>query len=147
MLINKNYIPEEDEKGLIAVYLDYNGSINYNKFYKFKSKSKLAGTTGHEVEHAWQYYLRARYTGGDTPRTQEIAKKFGKVKTKQQQKEAEEYTHSINNYVPFTQNFKLYKKNLIEILANKQGKQAQKQYDKEGQEIRKAFPHIPPEML
>ena len=47
----------------------------------------------------------------------------------------------INTY------FKLYKKNLIEILANKAGKQTQRQYDKEGKEIRKAFPHIPPEML
>lgn len=147
LLINKNYIPEEDEKGLIAIYLDSNGSINYNKFYKFKSKSKLAGTTRHEIEHAWQYYLRARYTGGNTPRTQEIAKKFGKIKTKQQQKEAAEYTNSINNYVPFTQDFELYKKNLIEILANKQEKQVRKQYNKEGQEICKAFPHIPPEML
>ena len=147
LLINKNYIPEEDEKGLIALYLDYNGSINYNKFYKFKSKSKLAGTTRHEVEHAWQYYLRARYTGGDSLRTQEIAKKFGRIKTKQMQTEAEKYTHSINNYVPFTQDFELYKKNLIEIHANKQGNNAEKQYDREGKEIRKAFPHIPPEML
>ena len=147
LLINGNYIPEEDEKTLIAFYTDSNGSINYNKFYKFKSKSQLARTTRHEVEHAWHYYLRARYTGGDSLRTQELAKKFGRIKTKKMQAEAEKYTHSINNYIPFTQNFKLYKKNLIEILADKQGNKAEKQYDKEGKEIRKAFPHIPKEML
>lgn len=146
-LIYTNYSPKTPGERLVAFYSDVDGSINFNKYYKTKSKSKLVSTIRHEVEHAWQYFLRARHTGGIEQHSMEVAKRFGKIKDKKQQKEAARYAKSIENYVPYNVDYKKYKKNYIEVRAYKAGNKAKSQYDKQGQEIRQSFPHIPSEML
>lgn len=146
--IDTDYIPMTltDER-LLAFYSEYDGSINFNKNYKFKSKSKLIGTARHEVEHAWQWFLFARHTGGDSPYTEKIFKIFGKLTDPKEIEEAEQYTHSIQNYVRFDENFEEYQKVLIEKLADLKGKMAREQYDNQGKTIREIFQHIPPEAL
>ena len=145
--IQPNYTPKEDEVGTSALFYGTDGSIRFNKNYKFPSKSKLAETARHEVEHVWQWFLHARNTGGDSVWQVGIAQIFGKLKTLKMQKEAKRYTKSINNYVPYNVDKELYRKNYIEIKARKAGIKAKEQYDKQGIVIRKDFPHIPDSLL
>ena len=72
---------------------------------------------------------------------------FGGLKTKKARNEAKRCTKSIQNYVSLDEDVQKYRKNYIEIKARKAGKRAMKQYDREGQSIRKSFPHIPNELL
>lgn len=144
--------PEYQPKGdpidrLIAEFNPGNGFIHFNRYHKFQSKPQLVSTSRHEVEHAWQYYLYARNTGGRFDWEMEIAKRFGEIRNKKLKKEAEKYTKSIDNYVSYLEDYEKYKKNYIEIKANYEGLQARNKYEKEAKEIRKAFPFIPKEML
>ena len=77
----------------------------------------------------------------------EMAAKFGKLKNKKLQQEAQKYTESIENYVPYYEDFEKYKQNYIEIKANEAGRLARNNYEKEAKEIRNSFPFIPDEML
>lgn len=149
--INTNFLPEteKDERILSAIFSAHDGSINFNKFYNFQSKSKLIGTIRHEVEHAWQFYLDARNSSKEN-RTQWqhfIFDNFGPIKSKKLRQEVDKYSKSIKNYVRYDEDFEKYKQNYIEILANKVGEKTQQQYDTQGKNIRKAFPFIPPELL
>ncbi len=143
--INTNYAEEEYPDRLSAFY--QNGMICFNKFYPTKSKEELVSTSRHEVEHAWQYFLDARNTGGRGEFYKGIAQKYGKPKTPERQEEAQKYTKSIENYVTFDKNYKEYLKNYIEIMANKAGKEARNEYNQKGKSIRNSFKHIPEEML
>lgn len=145
--IYPEYLSLADNEKLIAFYSEVDGSINFNKNYKIKSKAKLVHTARHEVEHAWQYFLRDRLTGGKTLRSMEVAKRFGGLRSKKQQREANRYKKSIENYVPFHVDFEKYKKNLIEIHANKAGDKAKNQYTFQGKSIRESLPHIPTELM
>ena len=148
--IETNYQPqnEKEEKTLSAFFSWFDGSINFNKYYTFKSKSNLINTIRHEVEHAWQAYLDARNNKGTrTDWGKDIFEKFGGIRKKHLKKEAEAYTVSIDNYISYDEDFQRYKKNYIEILAERAGLNIQKQYDKEGKSLREAFPFIPKELL
>lgn len=145
--IKPNYTPKEDEETVSAIFYGEDGSIRFNKNYKFPSKSKLAETSRHEVEHVWQWFLHARNTGGNSVWQIDILQKFGKLKTLKMRREAERYTKSIQNYVPVNVDEKLYRKNYIEIKAEKAGAKVKQNYDKQGQIIRKDFPHIPGSLL
>ncbi len=145
--VNPNYTPKEDEETVSAIFNGEEGIIKFNKNYKFLSKSKLAETSRHEVEHVWQWFLHARNTGGNSVWQIDILQKFGKLKTLKMRREAERYTKSIQNYVPVNVDEKLYRKNYIEIKAEKVGAKAKQNYDKQGQIIRKDFPHIPGNLL
>lgn len=146
--IEPNYKPPCYEiDNLSAEFNAGTGTINFNKFYKFKSKSRLVSTCRHELEHAWQYYLDARNTGGRYTWQMKIAKKFGSIKNQKLKNEAEKYTKSIENYVPYYEDYEKYKKNYIEIKANQAGLIEQKNYDHQAQEIQRSFPFIPKEML
>lgn len=140
--INTNYLGNER---LVALYQD--GMISFNKLHNIKSKDKLVSTSRHEVEHGWQYFLDARNTGGSNNYYQEIAQKYGPIRTIKLQKEADKYTKSIENYVPYNVDYKAYKRNYIEIMANKKGQKARNEYAKQGETIRNDFKHIPEEML
>lgn len=146
--INLDYSPQTYDEKLTAIFYATNGTINFNKHYKFKSKSQLVGTARHEVEHSWQYYLDARYN----PNTESLwqFERFltgGKLKSPSLKAEAKKYTDSINNYTTFDQDLQKYNENYIEIMANKAKYKAVQQYNEQGQTIRKAFPHIPAELL
>lgn len=147
IIINKDYRPLRDEKNLIAFYSDDNGSINFSREYNIKSKARIAETTSHEIEHAWQWYLDARNAGGRTQYTQKIAKQEGKIKDKKLLEEAKQYTNAIDNYVPFYKNFKEYRKNLTEKIAYEKGYKEMANYISQGKEIQTEFPHIPKELL
>lgn len=147
IMINKDYRPLEDEQNLIAFYSDENGSINFNREYNIKTKARIAETTSHEIEHAWQWYLDARNTGGRTLYTKKIAREDGKIKNKKLQEEAQKYTDSINNYVPFYKDYKKYKENLTEKLAYQKGYEEKANYVTQAKEIQTEFPHIPIELL
>ena len=140
--INTNYIGDEHLK---AFYL--NGMICFNKLFKMNSKDKLVSTSRHEVEHGWQHFLDARNTGGIDYFYKYIAIKYGPIRNTKLQKEADKCTTSIKNYVPYTVNYKAYKRNYIEIMADKRGKEARNEYSKQGNTIRNNFKHIPEEML
>jgi len=150
LVINTNFIPQTSiEERMSAFFLDDNGSINFNKQYKHGSKSKLVSIIRHEVEHAWQYYLDARNIDEcEASEWQEkILKKFGRINNPKLKKEADKYTASIDNYVSYDTDFKKYLENYIEKIANQAGANAWNKYDKQGEELRKTFPYIPPEML
>ncbi len=140
--INTNYIGDEH---LRAFY--QNGMICFNKLYNMKTKDKLVSTSRHEVEHGWQHFLDARNTGGIDYFYKYIAIKYGPIRNTKLQKEADKCTTSIKNYVPYTVNYKAYKRNYIEIMADKRGKEARNEYSKQGNTIRNNFKHIPEEML
>ena len=129
------------------MYDDENGSININKNYEFKSKTKLVETVRHEIEHAWQWFLHARNTGGQNPRAMELAKKFGGIKDGKLKALADKCTKSINSYVPFSKDIVAYRKNWVEKAAKSIGLKTAIQYDKQGQCLRKQFQHIPREMF
>ncbi len=146
--VSTNYTPSgTDNEKLSAIFLSADGSINFNKYFKFISKPKLVSTARHEVEHAWQFLLHARNTGGQCDWQMLMAKKFGTIRNKRLQKEAQRYTKSIKNYIPHDVDFEKYKKNYIEIKANKAGQQERTRYEKQAQEISESFPFIPKEML
>ena len=135
-----------DER-LIALYDDENGAINFNKDYDFRSKHNLVKAARHEVEHAWQWFLHARNTGGSNPRAMELAKKFGRIRKGKLQEIADKCTRSISTYVPYSENTAAYRKNWVEKAANKAGMKAVSAYDKQGTCLRKQFPHIPRELF
>lgn len=150
--MNINIDPEYKPKGeaidrLSAEFDQTCGEIHFNKFHKPKSKLELVSSSRHEVEHAWQYYLYSRNTGGRYYWEMLIAKTFGQIRKPKLKKEAERYTRPINNYVSYLKDYEKYKKNYIEIKANKAGSKTRSKYEREAQEIRKAFPFIPEEML
>ncbi len=145
--IQPNYSPKADEEKTSALFYGDEGAIKFNKKYKFKSKSKLVETAGHETEHVLHWFLHSRNTGGNSVWQINIAQMFGKLKTKKARNEAKRCTRSICNYVPINEDLQKYRKNYIEIKARKAGAKAKKQYDKEGELVRKNFPHIPKELL
>ena len=147
--INTNYLPKIDgsEDALIAFYNDINGTINYNRFYSFCSKSKLANTAAHETEHSRQWMLHARNTGGETLYTITLAKKLGPLTDINEIIEAQKCTKSIDNYVQFDEDYKKYYDSYIERMARERGKQAEESYNRQKQVIRSNFKHIPEELL
>lgn len=146
--INPQYLPETSDEELLKGLFDPNdGSLNFVKSYKFKSKSDVCATARHETEHGWQFYLHARNTkGGATKWEEKIYKTFGDLPQKLEQ-EAQKYTTSIQNYVSSGENLEKYRQNYIEELAFKEGLLARKKYDAQRAEIKKLFPHIPSELL
>ena len=146
--INLDYLPQENDEKLMGLFTAKNGTVNFNKNYKFKSKSQLAGIARHEVEHSWQYYLHARYApNADSQWQFERYLIDGEIKSSALRHEAERYTESINNYIPSKKDFKKYKENYIEIKADEAGEKAFQEYESQGEQVRKAFPHIPKEWL
>lgn len=137
----------EEVDRLTAFFTPVNGQICFNKFWKFKSKSKIVSTSRHEVEHGWHYYLDARNTGGGNPWQSQIADKFGPIREKNLKQEADKYTLSIQNYVHYYESFEEYKNNYIEKMGDKAGRKAKKQYETQATEICQEFPYIPDEML
>ena len=146
--VNPEYNPlNEADTRFKALFTADEGVINYNKDYKFKSKSELAKTSAHEAEHGWHYYLQGRLNGGDTPWQTDMALKFGKIKDHELKQEAKEYDYAIKNYVPYWKDRDAYIKNKIEIKANQKGDATEYEYNNEGVTIRMDFPHIPQELL
>lgn len=149
LIINTNFMPQYPrEERLTAFFLSSNGSINFNKQNIAKSKSNLVSTIRHEVEHGWQYYLDARNIENPESEWQtKIFKKFGEIKNPELKAEAEKYTESIDNYIQYYEDYEKYKKNYIEVMAEKAGNQARGKYNRKGQELRNSFPYIPRELL
>ena len=152
--INPDYYPKnEDDKLYAADFEPLNGSINFNRLFKPASKTRVVGMARHEVEHAWQYFLRARFAEPVTEWENFVYETFGGIKSKKLQKEAKRYTKSIINYVSLTKeleeagNIQEYRDNYIEIMARKAGNKARKEYDKQGTVIRNSFKYIPKEYL
>lgn len=141
---------EKIKNGLIASahFSAWNGVIAFNKLFKQKSKSKLAGSIYHEVEHAWQYYLNARNGCNHDSWGIWIYKHFGNLDLSPGLRaEADKYSEAINNYVTYDKDYPKHFNNLIEVLARKAGEAGKAKYDLEGYELRKAFPAIPEEFL
>lgn len=147
LILNTNYVPCDNEKGIIAFYSDENGSINFNREYKHKSKKSIINTCAHEVEHAWQWYLHAIQTGGETAYTHRIYLKHGYLKDEKMILEANRYTEAIDKYVTCIENMAEYRKSLLEIKARYKGKLEEENYKRQGHYLRSAFRHIPQESL
>ena len=148
IIINPYYHPiDETDRRAKSIFDSTDGSINYRYNYKYKSKQELAESARHEVEHAWQFFLHARNTGGDSIWQLNRFFQFGPIKSKKMQAEAASYTNSINNYVSLGENPVEYKKNYIEINARKAGKKEALKYERHNKEISRAFPFIPKELL
>lgn len=146
--INPYYHPtDETGRRAIALFDSEDGSINFRYNYSYKSKQELAQSARHEVEHAWQFYLHARNTDGETPWQIHRFLQFGPLKSKKMKAEAQRYTDSINNYVQIGENVEKYRKNYIEVKANRAGKKEAIKYERNRREISKAFPFIPSELL
>jgi len=145
--IVSEYIPKEDEKEIAAIFYGNDGSIRFNREYKFPSKIKLVGTARHETEHIWHFFLYYRNNGETNLWTIRAPKKFRKIKSKILKLEAAQYTKSIDNYTPIDVDEKLYGKNYIELCAAKAARKTKNDYTKQGKTIYKQFPHIPPELL
>jgi hypothetical protein len=145
--INTEYEAQKGEEKLQAFYDDTDGSINFNKNFKMKSKKNLINVASHETEHAWQFFLNDRYTGGSTPRAKEIAQKYGDIKGKKLEKEAKQYSKAIDEYVAFYEDYKTYRSNYIEELARKKGAEEATKYEEQGAKLRSAFPYIPQAVL
>ncbi len=147
--VNPRYNPiNEKHTGYKAKFDPNDGVVKFNQDYKFKSKSELANTSSHESLHGYQFFLHARNTGGSTDWEETISKRYGSIYNKKLRAEAEEYTESIENYIPFYENLEKYKKeNLIEKKAFEEGAREEAKYDKEGEVIRADFPYIPKEFL
>lgn len=143
--IDTDFKPSNNSDTLCALFDD--GTIRFNKLHKFKSKSDFVSTSSHEVEHGWQYYLDARNGGQRGEYLESLGEEHGPIKDIKLQKEADKYTKSLDNYVPWYVDFKKYKKNYIEVCANKKGAETQSEYDRQGKTIRNDFKHIPKEML
>lgn len=146
--INPSYEAKNRGEELTKAMFDPNdGIVNFVIGHKYKSKSEVCTTARHETEHGWQFYLHARNTkGGVTDWEERIYELFRDLPNKLK-KEAQEYTDSIKNYVTVAENQEKYKKNFIEIKANKAGDNARRRYNNERAEIQKEFPHIPSELL
>lgn len=150
IFVDTNYNPqtEKEEKNLIAFFSWCDGSINFNKHYKIKSKEKLFNTVRHEIEHVRQLFLDARNTGGKRTEWQTlIFEKFGRIRNKKLKQEANRCTKSIDNYVSYDEDFERYKKNYIERKADNAGFIARQKYHNQGQTIQESFPYIPKELL
>lgn len=146
--INLQYHPtDETDRRAISLFDSTDGSINFKYNYEFKSKQELAKTAKHEVEHAWQFCLHARNTGGDTPWQIKRYLQLGPIKSKKMQAEAQKYTNSINNYTPLGENRAKYFQNYIERKAHEAGAKEATKYITAGKEVCKVFPFIPPELL
>lgn len=143
--IDTDFKPSNNSDTPCALFDD--GTIRFNKLHKFKSKSDFVLTSSHEVEHGWQYYLDARNGGQRGEYLESLGEEYGPIKDVKLQKEADKYTKSLDNYVPWYVDFKKYKKNYIEVCANKKGAETQSEYDRQGKTIRNDFKHIPKEML
>lgn len=143
--IDTDFKPSNNSDTPCALFDD--GSIRFNKLHKFKSKSDFVSTSSHEVEHGWQYYLDARNGGQRGEYLVSLGEEHGPIKDVKLQKEADKYTKSLDNYVPWYVDFEKYKKNYIEVCANKKGAETQSEYDRQGKTIRNDFKHIPKEML
>lgn len=130
-----------------AIFDAEDGSVKFNKDNDFYSKSKLANTSRHEVEHSWQYFIQGLLNGGGTNWQSDMAAKFGQIKDKKTLKEAKNYDKSIKTYVHFYENAERYRKNYIEIKAREKGRIEQDSYDFDGITIRKDFKHIPSKLL
>ena len=135
--INTDYLPEDGSETLRGLF--YDGNIMFNKLHDFKSKSNFVSTSRHEVEHGWQYYLDARNGGKRGENLEEIGKTCGKITDKKLKKEADVYTQSMDNYVPHYVDYARYRKNYIEIRANKAGAKAKQEYDEQGKQSEKIF--------
>ena len=147
LVLNTNYAPCENEKDIIAFYSDENGSINFNREYKHKSKKAIINTCAHEVEHAWQWYLHAIQTGGETAYTHRIYLKNEYLKDGELIVEANRYTEAIDKYVNCLENEEEYRNSLLEIKARHKGKIEQENYKRQGHSLRSAFRHIPQESM
>ncbi len=143
--IDTDFKPSNNSDTPYALFDD--GSIRFNKLHKFKSKSDFVSTSSHEVEHGWQYYLDARNGGQRGEYLVSLGEEHGPIKDVKLQKEADKYTKSLDNYVPWYVDFEKYKKNYIEVCANKKGAETRSEYDRQGKTIRNDFKHIPKEML
>ena len=73
--------------------------------------------------------------------------RFGPIKNKTLQIEADKCTDAIENYVEFTEDYQAYLKNYIEAEANREGRLTREKYDRQGEKLRKSLPHIPKELL
>lgn len=147
LVLNNNYVPSAKEKDIIAFYSDENGSINFNREYKHKSKKDIINTCAHEVEHAWQWYLHAIQTGGETAYTHRIYLKNDYLKDGEMILEASRYTDAIDKYVTCMENVEEYRKSLLEVKARHKGKLEEENYKRQGHYLRSAFRHIPQEFL
>ena len=146
--INTEYSPPDGNEGLMAIFNAKDGILNFNKYYRFKSKTKEVNVARHEVEHGWQYYLVARLVGLDGSLWQ--IDRFladGKITDPKMVEEAKRYYESMKNYVHYNEDVEKYKQNYIEQMARKEGEKAATIYSLEGQVLQKQFPHIPKEML
>ncbi len=147
IIIRPRYNPIHEDNGFSANFNAEDGSINFNQEVEFYSKSRLANTSRHEVEHVRHYFLQGLLNHGDTSWQTEMSLKFGEIKDKKILKEAKNYDKSIKTYVPYYVDSERYKKNYIEIKAKEKGREEQEKYDFEGQTIRRDFKHIPPKLL
>lgn len=150
VIIDTKYIPSDnvEKKRLVACFIPSNGSINFNMLYKPKSKSSVAGTSRHEVEHIWHYFLDARNGGHEVGTWQDdMFKKFGPIKNNTLQQEANRCTEALENYVEFTEDYLAYSNNYIEEQSRLVGRLAKEKYDRQGEKLRNSFPHIPRELL
>ncbi len=150
VIIDTKYVPQDDVRKtrLIACFFPTEGSISFNKLYKQKSKTDVVGTARHEVEHIWQYWLDARngeYEAGTWQ--SDMYQKFGPIRSKNLQREADKCTDSIDNYVEFTEDFQAYLKNYIEAEAHREERIAKEKYDRQGERLRQSLSHIPKELL
>lgn len=146
--INPEYLPQNNyEEMAIALFKPCDGSLNFNKGHVFKSKSAVASTARHEVEHGWQFYLHARNTKGGVHEWEEKIYNQFKDLPKSLKDEAQKYTDSIHSYVTLAQDREKYRQNYIEKLANEAGSKARVLYDYERKEISMEFQHIPKELL
>ena len=148
IVINPDYRPKDDSEELTKALFDPNeGTLNFLRTYKYKTKSEVCATARHETEHGWQFYLHARNTkGGESEWEEKIYDLFRDL-PKSLRKEAQNYTDSISSYVTVAEDRVQYRKNFIEIKANEAGKKARDLYDYERAGIQKEFPHIPQELL
>ena len=148
IIIKPDYKPQDDSEELTKALFDPNdGSVNFLRTHKYKTKSEVCTTARHEVEHGWQYYLHARNTKGGTSEWEAKIYNLFRDLPKSLKKEAQSYTDSISTYVTVAEDREKYRQNFIEIKANEAGKKACKLYNEERAEIQKEFPHIPTELL
>lgn len=143
--IDTDFMPEDGSETLCGLFND--GTIQINKLRDFKSKASFVSTSRHEVEHGWQYYLDARNGGQRGEFLEELGSLHGEIKNKKLKKEADTYTQSLNNYVPYYKDYERYRKNYIEIKAKEAGAKAKKEYNEQGKIIRDDFPHVPKEVF
>lgn len=146
--INPHYNPIHEDSRFCAIFDAEDGTIKFNTDHKFTSKSDLVNTARHETEHVIHYFLKGLLNKQDnTPWQNRMFQQFGPIKDKKTLKEAQAYSQSIENYVPYYINPERYRKNYIEIKANEKGKIEQTKYDSNAKTIRQNFKHIPKECL